>query len=154
MEEYWKKIENLDYFVSSLGRVKDKNNFFRKQYDSRGYKYVNLFCKSKWRLFQVHRLVANAFIPNPENKREVDHINSISYDNRVENLRWATSKENQNNEVSRKKHRKKVLCVNTGKIYESVIDCAKDNNIAKSSVSMVLIGQRGTVKGLWFEYVK
>jgi hypothetical protein len=45
----------------------------------------------------VHRLVGQAFIPNPENKPEVDHINRIRHDNRLENLRWATREENQEN---------------------------------------------------------
>ena len=46
---------------------------------------------------RIHRLMALAFIPNPENKQEVDHINRIRHDNRVENLRWATRSENQSN---------------------------------------------------------
>ena len=150
--EIWKDIKNTSYFVSSFGEVKDKNNKIIKQYSIRGYKYVNLFFNGKWKLFQVHRLVAMAFIPNPQNKREVDHINSVSFDNRVDNLRWTTPKENQNNDVSKQKHKKRVICLNNGKTYPSVCECAKENNVSKSGVSMVLTGKRGKIKGLWFEY--
>ena len=60
---------------------------------SNGYKVVRIFKKN----YRVHRLVAETFIPNPENKPFIDHINRIKTDNRVENLRWVTSQENNNN---------------------------------------------------------
>lgn len=65
-----------------------------------GY-YTFILCKDgKIRSLKAHRLVAEAFIPNEDNKPEIDHINTIRSDNRVENLRWATSKENSNNPLS------------------------------------------------------
>ena len=63
---------------------------------SNGYKVVTI----SYKRYSVHRLVAQTFIPNPENKPAVDHINRIRDDNRVENLRWATSKENNNNSIA------------------------------------------------------
>jgi hypothetical protein len=64
--------------------------------------YYNSYVKVKLndKLISVHRLVAKAFIDNPENKSEVDHINTIKDDNRISNLRWVTSTENSNNPLS------------------------------------------------------
>jgi len=120
MEEIWKNLEGIlegHYQVSNLGRIKSlKRNFqykfftckkcgeieYRKrssklkimklQKDKRGYLMVYL--TRARRNFQVHRLVAKAYIPNPENKPCVNHKNSIRADNRAENLEWCTYKDN------------------------------------------------------------
>lgn len=109
MTEIWKDIEGYEglYQVSNLGRVKSLNyNKTRKEKilscgDKNGYLFVVLCKNGKHKQFQVHRLVAQEFVPNPENKPYVDHINTIKNDNRVENIRWCTHKENCNNEISR-----------------------------------------------------
>jgi hypothetical protein len=109
--EIWKPIKDYEglYEVSNLGRVKSLNyNRTKKEgmlklfEDKDGYLMVNLSKDKITYQFKIHRLVAETFIPNPENKPCVDHINTIKNDNRVENLRWVSCKENSNNELTKK----------------------------------------------------
>lgn len=110
MKEIWKTavvdgVENPRYKVSSYGRIiclnwnnTGKPRFCGLNYNGCGYLRVGIDGVMKL----VHRIVAETFIPNPEGKKEVDHINTIRTDNRVENLRWVTHKENDNNYLTRK----------------------------------------------------
>lgn len=105
MEEEWRDVPNYEglYQVSNLGRVKS----FARKYcierilktinSSKGYLIVNLCKNKKHKQFLVHRLVAEAFIPNPENKPCIDHIDTNKENNKITNLRWVTNKENNNN---------------------------------------------------------
>ena len=74
-----------------------KGKFLKQTIHKKGYHRVGLYRDGKQKRFSVHRLVAQAFIPNPDNKPEVDHINQDKSDNRLENLRWVTSSENNQN---------------------------------------------------------
>jgi hypothetical protein len=82
------------YEVSSAGEVR-RGGRVLENYQNPVTKYY--VAKSIYPRVYIHRLVAEAFIPNPENKRVVDHINRIRHDNRVENLRWVTYSENKVN---------------------------------------------------------
>ena len=114
IEELWKDVVGYEgwYKISNIGNVKrikkihcnhGKKNYVFREYilkpskDRKGYLVVTVTdCVSKKHV-KVHRLVAQAFIPNPDEKEQVDHINRCVSDNRVENLRWCTNKENQLN---------------------------------------------------------
>lgn len=110
MEEIWKTIEDYpNYMVSNMGRVKainwnreNKEKEIKPYTTYKGYLRLRLCKNGKSKQFQIHRLVAQAFIPNPENKPYIDHINTDRTDNRAENLRWVTNKENCNNPISKK----------------------------------------------------
>ena len=88
------------YLIYTDGRVwskKGKGRFLKPAKDNDGYHHVCFTKDKKQKTFNIHRLVAENFIPNPENKPQVDHINRIKNDNRVENLRWATHHEQSEN---------------------------------------------------------
>lgn len=95
-DEVFKKVTVCDtYSVSNYGRVRnDKTNAILAPRDLRGYKRVSLWYSKKANDHRIHRLVAQAFIPNPDNKPEINHKNGIRNDNRVSNLEWCTGIEN------------------------------------------------------------
>lgn len=102
-EEKWAKIENVypnvrsEYLISSYGRVLNKNKDFILKHviEPRGYHCVTLSLKSKGqKRFYIHDLVAKAFIPKPDGKYEVNHINGNKDCNYIENLEWVKQKEN------------------------------------------------------------
>lgn len=85
----------LAYEISNTGVVRCKcTNKVRKQYTTDGYKQVSLKTPTGYKLLYVHRLVAEAFLPNPKSKPQVNHINSDRSDNTVRNLEWVTNQEN------------------------------------------------------------
>lgn len=182
--EIWKKIDNFpNYMISNLGRVKSLNYrgntkkevLLTPYKNNEGYLGLNLWNNGKCKHYTIHRLVAQAFISNPENKPFIDHINTIRNDNRVENLRWVTSKENRNNPLTLYKIRGDKSChygkfgiLNNNhriilqytedgvfiKEWGSTMDIHRELGIDNSSISKCCRGKYKTAGGFIWRYKK
>lgn len=98
MQEIWKDIEGYEglYQVSNLCNIKRLNSgrILKQCKNTYGYLQVGLSKKGKLKMFCVHILVARAFIPNPENKSQVNHIDGDKENNNIDNLEWVSQEEN------------------------------------------------------------
>lgn len=163
--EIWRDVAGFEglYQVSNLGRVKSlkfgKERILKPGTYNYGRKFV-ILCKNRDKLHKlVHRLVAQAFIPNPDKKPEVDHIDTNTSNNCVDNLRWVNHHENNQNPLSiihqRDAKRTKMIpiyCYETDKIYESMIDVQRQLNVNAGSVSRCCTGKYSQTGGYHFCY--
>lgn len=102
MKEIWKPIENYEqYSISNLGNVysSKRNRILKPTNTTKGYVQVHLSKNGNVVNAPIHRLVAKAFIANPFNKLQVNHIDGNKHNNRVENLEWCTNSENQKHAI-------------------------------------------------------
>lgn len=166
MTESWLPINGYEglYEVSSNGNVKSlkKGIFLKPETLPFGYLRVCLTKNKNSRHFMIHRLVAEAFIPNPDNLPFVNHKDENKTNNCVENLEWCDSKYN-NNYGTKKERLKKVLkgkagrpgkpvhCIDTGETYESASEAERQTGI--QHIDEVCSGKRQSAGGFWWEYV-
>lgn len=156
MMEIWKDIENYEdlYQVSNLGNVKSlrSGKILKPWRSGEGYLRIYLYKNGKRKRFLIHRLVAEAFLPNEDELPEVDHINNDKTDNRVCNLQWISRVENLRKKETGIGIPRRVICVETGEIFESVVAAAESVNRAKKTMSQHLGGFTQTCAGKHFEY--
>lgn len=143
MEEIYIPIKNSDnvYFISSHGNVKNaKGQILKMQVSKTGYRLVNIKTKNLKVLTTAHRLVALHFIDNPYNKSQVNHIDGDKLNNVVDNLEWATNKENINhafsaglmdNSKEKAKARMKNVGLERGKVSGKKISCFDEKGTLK-----------------------
>lgn len=177
----WKKIkQNENYSINELGEVRNdltgriKSTFINHK---NGYKCVDLWKEGKSTKYTVHRLLAEAFIPNPMNKQTVDHKDGNRTNNSLNNLRWATYSE-QNarfGEVGVRSQKVKVthyvekrkkrgggheewVRIDSIMYFDRISDVAEHFDVTIGNISMMLkngdIGKRGKMRGYKFEYIE
>lgn len=189
MEEVWKDVIDYEglYQVSNLGHVRSLDHYVAHSYGGvalhRGrlkkvsfdgnYLNVTLSKDGKTRTFRVHRLVAAAFIPNPDACKCVNHIDGNKRNNVVSNLEWCTHRQNTQHAINHglitfentgftswpkesrehySKIRKKAIVRSDGKQYKCTADAAADLGVTYSAVSHVLRGLEETCRGYSFSY--
>ena len=187
MEEEWKDIEGYGgiYQISNLGRVKSlqrlvnnthcskrliKESFLSVKRKSHQYDYVSLYKNNKQKRAYIHRLVAQAFIQNPNNYTDVNHKNEVKRDNRVENLEWCDKKYNNNYGTgkrrmieSRNAHNKWNAEKETHmydmdgfyvRSFRSVVEAAKYFNCADTNIRPIIDKKNRSAFGYMFSSVK
>lgn len=142
------------YAVNENGEIKNviTGKILKQSISKSGYCIVDLWGDGGKKSVRVHRVVAETFLPNPENKPDVNHINGAKTDNRLENLEWATRSENLYHKcrVLGKKPKNQpnpkipVKCVETGEVFESMSVAAIKHNTQPVHISECINGKRKT----------
>jgi hypothetical protein len=191
LTEEWKDIKGYEgrYQVSSFGRIKSlERDVVRNNWSGRittkhvrekikkpclgpqGYMVTSLNKGNNSKRHSMHRIIAEAFIANPENKPFINHINGIRHDNRIENLEWCTPKENNIHSfqvLGRKSGmlgKKGALCKNSKpcividqngneKIYPALMTACEELGLSSGTAGMVAKGIRKQTKGYRIYYL-
>lgn len=175
----WKKIaRNNNYSINEKGEVRnDKTNRIKRPFEnkSNGYMTVDLYKNNKSEKVTIHRLLAEAFIPNPEKKKTVDHIDGNRKNNVLENLRWATYSENNSRFQTVGVRSEPIIAVHYGEErkkrggghiawlgiieqleFQSISEAAEYFKCTTGNISLLLekgtIGRRGRTRGYRFIY--
>lgn len=185
MEEIWKAIEGYEgkYEVSNLGRVRSldrkvatvhsamrtiKGKTLVPWTDKYGYLHVNLWCECKMKSQMVHRLVAGAFIPNPDNMPEVNHKDEDKQNNRADNLEWCNTRYNINygnrsHKVSQTRISKAMLGLRVEQLtmdgqhvrtFDSIREASRVSGADKSVIVRVCKGRLQSAGGYRWRYIE
>lgn len=170
IQEIWKPIEGYEdlYEISNLGRLRNFKGVIKKpQSNGNGYKKVFLYRDGKGKGFFMHRLVAKAFVPNPENKPNVNHIDESRDNNVASNLEWVTQSENVRHGTSPMRMRqgvigfwkshplhncKAVRCIETQVVYPSLKAASEATGAQSTNIKKCIKGERHTAGGYSWEF--
>lgn len=177
--ENWKKVSDfINYSISDYGRLRnDKSGRILKGgKDKDGYIQAILCNNGKRFNRRIHRLVAEAFLPNTENKPQINHKDGNKQNNNINNLEWSTNQENQdhfwrviNSDINKENrsrahigkgllkdnpNSKKVMRIEDGKIFDTIKEAALDTGIRYNEISQVCNGKRKTTGGYHWKFIK
>jgi len=151
-------VNGSNYSISVDGTLVNMSNGKLKKWtkDTNGYMRCTIWVDGKSYTISQHRILAEYFIDNPEQKQQVNHKNGIKHDNRIENLEWVTQSENALHSFANglqkptRPHMRKVINMQSGKIYDCISDAAKDNGINVSYLNLMLNGKKNNTSKLKF----
>lgn len=164
-KEEWKIVHECDkYEVNQNGEIRHRvrKQILSPRKNSGGYGYVCFVINGKRKNFAIHRIVANAFIPNPNGYLEVNHKDYNRLNNKVENLEWVSSSQNKQHSYIRiKNHISRGKSVNQYdknnnfiKTFLTVTEAAKEMNCTASAISNCCLGKTKTSMGYRWEFVE
>lgn len=150
----WKAIKGFEqYMVSNDGEIKSQKGSILKPYTVGGYSQVQLFKNGQRTKRYVHRLVAEAFCQKSESHNEVNHKDGNKQNNHAENLEWCTRTDNLLHSCYVLGNRvKPVVCAETGVVYPSIKEAARQTGIHHTSISMCCDGRQKKAHGLHWGY--
>lgn len=167
--EVWKPVKGYEgiYEVSNIGRVRTlRTNKIITPKFTKGYCYVRLYKDGKGKQKYIHRIVAEAFIPNPENLPQVNHKDENPKNNSVDNLEWCTAKYNANYGTCKERSLKKRIgkikrCKTVQKdafgnvvaVYDSIKDASEKTGFFHQNIQACCAGKGKTCHGFRFEYL-
>ena len=155
-----KPKKNYDINDKEFKRIRIPEKIVKPQLSQYGYYRIGLTKNFKRTHHSVHRLVAKAFIPNPDNLPEVNHKDENKLNNNVDNLEWCTSEYNANygtrNKRTGKRQMKPIKCIETGIIYKSLTEASKLTGLSMGNISSVCNHRKWfkTAGGYHWEYIK
>lgn len=177
----WKQISGYEnvYEINENGDLRrvGSKNLIKKQVRKDGYLQYQLSYQGKRKSKKIHRLVAETFIPNPNNYSVVNHIDGNKKNNYYKNLEWCTATENNthaweiglhkaterqrlsaqntikdNQKMAWEKNKRKVVCLNTQQTFDSIKEASEIMGVQRSKITLVCQGKQKSTKGLTFKY--
>ena len=160
--EKWKSVDNFDrYEVSNLGKIRllRSSRLLRIQFNRCGYRNIALCNDVERKTLSIHRLVAIAFMHNPDKKKTINHIDGDKTNNKVDNLEWSTYQENMNHamETGLINNGKKIVMIGLDgeekNVFNSGLEAERLTGINQGNISSCCLGRRKTTGGFRWRFL-